>query len=87
MVASRTPEQIEAQKKYENKVKEIKIRVPNSYYDKIQERMEEWNKANPDEKYTSLNKFVLSFLEKALDEPMVSIREQNKINKELNCTK
>lgn len=87
MVASRTEDQIKAQKKYESKVREIKIRVPNSYYEKIQERMEEWNKANPDKKYTSLNKFVLSFLEEALDEPMVSIREQNKLNKELNCTK
>lgn len=82
MLASRTPEQIEAQKKYESKVKEIKIRVPNAYYEKIEQNMAEYNINNKGKEFTSINKYVLAILEKAIDEPMISIREQNKKEKE-----
>ena len=82
MLASRTPEQIEAQKKYESKVKEIKIRVPNAYYEKIEQSMAEYNANNKGKEFTSINKYVLAILEKAIDEPMISIREQNKKDKE-----
>ena len=82
MMASRTPEQVEAQKKYESKVKEIKIRVPNAYFEKIVKNMEEYNASHKENKFSSINKYVLAILEKAIDEPMVSIREQNKKDKE-----
>lgn len=81
MLASRTPEQIEAQKKYESKVREIKIRVPNAYYEKIEQSMADYNAINKGNEFSSINKYVLAILEKAIDEPMVSIREQNKIDK------
>ena len=81
MLASRTPEQIEAQKKYESKVKEIKIRVPNAYYEKIEQSMAEYNENNKGREFTSINKYVLAILEKAIDEPMISIREQNRLEK------
>lgn len=82
-MASRTPEQAEAQKKYEEKVREIKIRVPNAYYEKIEQKMNDYNAKEIDEKkhFRSINKYVLSILEKAIDEPMISIREQNRLDK------
>lgn len=81
MMASRTPGQIEAQKKYESKVKEIKIRVPNAYYEKIEQSRIEYNKSNKGKEIDSTNKYVLMLLEKAIDEPMITIREQNKLDK------
>ena len=84
MMASRTPEQIEAQKKYESKVKEIKIRVPNAYYEKIEKSRLEYNINNKGKEIESTNKYVLMLLEKAIDEPMITIREQNKLDKEDN---
>lgn len=88
-MASRTPAQARAQKNYEEKVREIKIRVPNAYFEKIEEKMNEYNALEPDESkhFSSVNKFVLSILEKAMDEPMVSIREQKVIDKESNNSK
>ena len=82
MMASRTPEQVEAQKRYENKVKEIKIRVPNAYFEKIMLSMEKYNASHKGDEFSSINKYVLAILEKAIDEPMVSIREQNRLEKE-----
>lgn len=82
-MASRTPGQIEAQKKYESKVKEIKIRVPNAYYEKIEQSMAEYNATHKGKEFSSTNKYVLAILEKAIDEPMVSIREQNKLDKSI----
>lgn len=83
-MASRTPAQARAQKIYEEKVKEIKIRVPNSYFKIIEERMKEYNSLEPDEckHFTSVNKFVLSILENAMDEPMVSISERKRMDRE-----
>ena len=81
-MASRTPEQIIAQQKYESKVKEIKIRVPNAYFEKIEQSMAEYNATHKGNEFSSINKYVLAILEKAIDEPMVSIREQNRLEKE-----
>lgn len=82
MLASRTPEQIEAQKKYESKVKEIKIRVPNAYFEKIEQSMAAYNANHKGNEFSSINKYVLAILEEAIDTPMVSIREQNRKKKE-----
>ena len=86
MMASRTPEQRDAQKKYASKVKEIKIRVPNAYYEKIEKSRLEYNINNKGKEIESTNKYVLMLLEKAIDEPMITIREQKKLDKEdSNC--
>ena len=81
-MASRTVAQARAQKNYEEKVKEIKIRVPNAYFEMIEEKMQEHNALEPDEskRFKSVNKFVLSILEKAMDEPIVSISEKKRID-------
>ena len=84
MMASRTPGQKAAQEKYESKVKEIKIRVPNAYYEKIEQSMAEYNANHKGNEFSSVNKYVLDILEKAIDEPMITIREQNKLDKEIN---
>lgn len=83
-MASRTEAQARAQKNYEEKVREIKIRVPNAYFEIIEEKMQEYNALEPDESkhFSSVNKFVLSILEKAMDEPMVSISERKRIGRE-----
>lgn len=83
-MAARTPAQKTAQEAYERKVKEIKIRVPNAYFEMLEQKMAEHNKREKDKQkhFNSVNKYVLSLVEKALDEPMVSIREQKRLDNE-----
>lgn len=57
------------------KLQDIKVRVPKEYYDKI--------KTCADNKGLSINKLVISLLENEIGEKILSIREKNKINKEM----
>ena len=50
------------------------MRVPKEYYDKIKECAES--------KGMSINKLVISLLEKEIGEKILSIREKNKLKKE-----
>ena len=74
MVAARTDKQKDSQDAYMEKLQDIKVRVPKEYYDKI--------KSYADSKGLSINKLVISLLEKELGERIITIREQNKLEKE-----
>lgn len=76
MVASRTEKQKESQDAYMEKLQDIKIRVPKEYYNIIKEYAEN--------KGLSINKLVISLLEKEIGEKILSIREKNKIRKNEN---
>ena len=75
MLAARTDKQKDSQDAYMEKLQDIKVRVPKEYYDKI--------KGCADSKGLSINKLVISLLENEIGEKILSIREKNKINKEL----
>lgn len=77
-MAKRTDEQKDAQNAYMEKLQDIKIRVPKEYFDKI--------KKYAKSKGLSINKLVISLLEKEIGERILSIREKNKLQKEENKT-
>ena len=72
-VAKRTEEQKVWQDAYMEKMQDIKVRVPKDYYSKIKEYA--------DSKGLSINKLIISLLEKEMGEEILSIREQNKRDK------
>ena len=74
MVAPRTDKQKDSQDAYMEKLQDIKVRVPKEYYDKI--------KLYAKSKGLSINKLVISLLEKEIGERILSIREKNKLEKE-----
>ena len=74
MLAARTDKQKDSQDAYMEKLQDIKVRVPKEYYDKIKECAES--------KGMSINKLVISLLEKKIGEKILSIREKNKLKKE-----
>ena len=76
MVAARTDRQKDSQDAYMEKLQDIKVRVPKEYYDKI--------KSYADSKGLSINKLVISLLEKEIGERIITIREKNKLEKESN---
>jgi len=76
MVAPRTCKQKDSQDAYMEKLQDIKIRVPKEYYDKI--------KTCAETKGLSINKLVISLLEDVIGERILSIREKNKLEKELS---
>ena len=55
---------------------DIKVRVPKKYYDKI--------KSCAVSKGLSINKLVISLLENEIGEKILSIREKNKLEKDLS---
>ncbi len=74
IMAKRTEEQKDAQNAYMEKLQDIKVRVPKEYFDKI--------KSYATKKGLSINKLIISLLEKEIGERILSVREQNKIQKE-----
>mgnify|MGYP003301815286 CR=1 FL=1 len=76
---ARTDKEKASQNAYMEKLQDIKVRVPKEYYQMI--------KSYADNKGISVNKLIISLLEKEIGTEITSIREQNKINKEINCTK
>ena len=75
MVAARTEKQKDSQDAYMDKLQDIKVRVPKEYYDKI--------KSCAEGKGISINKLVISLLEEEIGEKILSIREKNKLEKEI----
>lgn len=73
-MAKRTDVQKDAQNAYMEKLQDIKIRVPKEYFEKIKQYAES--------KELSINKLVISLLEKEIGEKILSIREKNKLDKE-----
>ena len=71
MLASRTPEQKQSQVDYMKKIQDIKVRVPKEYYDVIKTYAENHG--------TSINKLIISLLEKEIGVQFLSVREQNKM--------
>ena len=83
-MAERTPEQQKKKKSqdaYMAKLKDIKIRVPLDYFDIIKEHVKKKNKD------LSVHKWILSLIENDIEKPIVSIREQNRLQKEENKSK
>lgn len=74
MLAAATDEQKDSLNKYMKKIKDIKLRVPEEYLQPIQEHAKS--------KGMSVNQLVISLLEKDMGIDIVTIREQNKQNKE-----
>lgn len=74
MLAARTEKQKESQDAYMKKVKDIKLRVPEEYLEKIQNHAKK--------KGLSVNKLIISLLEEEIGEKIVTIREKNKLEKE-----
>lgn len=64
----------EAQDAYMKKIKDIKLRVPEEYLTKIQQHAES--------KKLSVNKLIISLLEKDMGIKILSIRDKNKLEKE-----
>lgn len=75
MMPPRTDTQKNSQDAYMEKLQDIKVRVPKEYYDKI--------KACAKSKGLSINKLVISLLENEIGEKILSIREKNKLEKDL----
>lgn len=74
MLAAATDKQKESLEKYMKKIKDIKLRVPEEYLDPI--------KQHAKAKGMSVNQLIISLLEKDMGIDIVTIREQNKQNKE-----
>ena len=74
MLAKATEEQKDSLKKYMKKIKDIKLRVPEEYLEPI--------KKHAEQKGMSVNQLVISLLEKDMGIDIVTVREQNKQNKE-----
>lgn len=73
MLAKQTTEQRTSHNKYMEKLQDIKVRVPKEYYQII--------KNYADNNGISINKMIISLLEKEIGIEFTSIREQNKIKK------
>lgn len=73
-MAAATDKQKESLKEYMKKIKDIKLRVPEEYLQLI--------KKHAEKKGMSINQLVISLLEKDMEIEIVTIREQNKQNKE-----
>ena len=71
---ARTAEQKTSQNTYMEKLQDIKVRVPKEYYQTI--------KNYADSKGTSVNKLIISLLEKEIGTEFLSVRGQNKLKKE-----
>ena len=74
IMAKRTDEQKDAQNAYMEKLQDIKVRVPKEYFDKI--------KSYATSKGLSINKFIISLIEREIGERILSVREQNKMQKD-----
>lgn len=74
MMAAATEKQKDSLKEYMKKIKDIKVRVPEEYLEKI--------KKHAEKKEMSINQLIISLLEKDMGIEIVTIREQNKQNKE-----
>ena len=74
MLAAATNKQKDSLKKYMEKIKDIKLRVPEEYLEPI--------KQHAKSKGMSVNQLIISLLEKDMGISIMSIREQNKENKE-----
>lgn len=74
MLATATDKQKDSLEKYMKKIKDIKLRVPEEYLDPI--------KQHAKAKGMSVNQLIISLLEKDMGIDIVTIREQNKQNKE-----
>ena len=75
MLAKATDEQKDSLKKYMEKIKDIKLRVPEEYLEPI--------KAHAKSKGMSVNQLVISLLEKDMGVDIMTVREQNKQNKHI----
>jgi len=73
-VASATDKQKDSLKEYMKKIKDIKLRVPEEYLQLIKDHAKS--------KGMSVNQLVISLLEKDMGIDIVTVREQNKQNKE-----
>lgn len=74
MLAAATDKQKDSLKKYMEKIKDIKLRVPEEYLEPI--------KQHAKSKGMSVNQLIISLLERDMGISIMSIREQNKENKE-----
>jgi predicted DNA binding CopG/RHH family protein len=74
MLAAATDKQKDSLKEYMKKIKDIKLRVPEEYLEPIKEYAKS--------KGMSVNQLVISLLEKEMGIDIVTIREQNKQDKE-----
>lgn len=74
MLAAATDKQKDSLKKYMEKIKDIKLRVPEEYLEPI--------KQHAKSKGMSVNQLIISLLEKDMGISIMSIREQNKESKE-----
>ena len=74
MLAAATDKQKDSLKEYMKKIKDIKLRVPEEYLDPI--------KKHAEKKGMSVNQLVIYLREKEMGIDIVTIREQNKQNKE-----
>ena len=69
-LAKRTDDQKASQEKYMQKIQDIKVRVPKEHFEIIKEYAEK--------KGISINKLIISLLEKEMGIEFPSVREQNK---------
>ena len=74
MLAAATEKQKDSLKEYMKKIKDIQLRVPEEYLQPI--------KAHAESKGMSVNQLVISLLEKDMGIKIVTVREQNKQNKD-----
>lgn len=74
MMASATDKQKDSLKEYMKKIKDIKLRVPEEYLQPIKDHAKS--------KGMSVNHLIISLLEKDMGMDILTVREQNKQNKE-----
>nr|DAK69104.1 MAG TPA: hypothetical protein [Caudoviricetes sp.] len=74
ILASATEKQKDSLKEYMKKIKDIKIRVPEEYLQPIKDHAKS--------KGMSVNQLVISLLEKDMGIDILTVREQNKQNKD-----
>ena len=74
MLAAATDKQKDSLKEYMKKIKDIKLRVTEEYFEPIKEHARK--------KGMSINQLVISLLEKDMGIEIVTIREQNKQSKD-----
>lgn len=74
MMASATDKQKDSLKEYMKKIKDIKLRVPEEYLQPIKEHAKS--------KGMSINQLIISLLEKDMGIEIMTVREQNRQNKE-----
>ena len=74
MLAAATEKQKDSLKEYMKKIKDIKLRVPEEYLQPIKDHAKS--------KGMSVNQLIISLLEKDMGMDILTVREQNKQNKE-----